>query len=124
MGIQMPNSSRKKTKGNPARKATCLVYAAGPSMATKLEKKCSTKNAPMGIMPVSECRRRHRKEEPSPARNGATPPRSATGAAELALDATERSLRVQALEMNLSLFDDGGGKSRNLAPRAHLNLLF
>src|ERR1700756_1185709 len=35
--------------------------------------KCSRRNAPIGTMPVSECRRRRRKENPSPARSGATP---------------------------------------------------
>src|SRR5208283_688503 len=35
--------------------------------------KCSSRNAPMGTMPVKECRRRSRNEFPSPARRGATP---------------------------------------------------
>src|SRR5215469_17278354 len=42
---------------------------------------------PMGIMPVSECRRRKKKECPCPARSGATPARIVTGVVVLGTDA-------------------------------------
>src|SRR6266496_1906164 len=35
--------------------------------------KCSRRKAPMGTMPVRECKRRNRNDVPSPARRGATP---------------------------------------------------
>src|SRR5215467_5311601 len=41
----------------------------------------------MGIMPVSECRRRKKKECPCPARSGATPARIVTGVVVLGTDA-------------------------------------
>src|SRR3974377_1109064 len=42
-------------------------------MASEWEMKCSSRNAPMGTMPLSECNRRRRKELPSPARSAGTP---------------------------------------------------
>src|SRR5438132_5092449 len=69
----MPNNSSATTNGKLVRNSTCLVYAAGPLTAKALEMKCSIRNNPTGTMPVSECRRRSRKECPSPARSGATP---------------------------------------------------
>src|ERR1039458_5535478 len=53
--------------------------------------KCSRRNAPMGPMPESECRRRSRNELPTPARKGATPG-LILGAAGLAGEATMGSL--------------------------------
>src|SRR5271157_191640 len=51
--------------------------------------KCSRRKAPMGTMPVMECKRRSRNEVPSPARKGATPGLIfGTGATGLAVDAT------------------------------------
>jgi hypothetical protein len=35
--------------------------------------KCSIRNAPMGMIPVSECNLRQKKELPSPARSDGTP---------------------------------------------------
>src|SRR5208282_3221949 len=49
--------------------------------------KCSRRKAPIGTTPLSECRRRSRKDVPSPARSGATPD-LILGAAGLAVDAT------------------------------------
>src|SRR3954470_7557776 len=44
-------------------------------MATAFEARmCSTRNAPTGMIPLSECRRRKRKSWPSPVRSGETPP--------------------------------------------------
>src|SRR5215467_12180359 len=43
--------------------------------------KCSRRKAPTGTIPVSECKRRNRNEVPCPARRGATPDLSLTGAA-------------------------------------------
>jgi len=59
-------------------------------VAKALEKKCSIKNRPMGMIPVSECKRRRKKECPCPARSGATP-LLPVGVAVLGADAT-RSL--------------------------------
>src|SRR2546421_9581955 len=70
----MPNNSSPTTNGKLLRNSTCLLYAPGPLVAKALEKKCSTRNRPMGMMPVSECSRRRKNERPCPARNGATPP--------------------------------------------------
>src|ERR1700686_132471 len=70
----MPNSSRPTTNGKLLKNSTCLLYAPGPLVANAFEKKCSTKNKPMGIIPVSECNRRRKNEYPCPARSGATPP--------------------------------------------------
>lgn len=69
----MPNNSSATTNGKLLRNSTCLLYAPGPLVAKAFEKKCSTRNRPIGIMPVSECRRRRKNECPCPARNGATP---------------------------------------------------
>src|SRR5258708_19492618 len=84
----MPNSSSPTTNGNPLRNATCLVYAPGPLVAKALEKKCSIRKKPIGMIPLSECRRRRRNECPRPSRNGATPPLALTGVAALGDDAT------------------------------------
>src|SRR6267378_3086789 len=55
-------------------------------MAAAFEiRRCSQRNAPTGMMPVSECRRRRRNDVPWPARNGATPGLSVLGAAGLAV---------------------------------------
>src|SRR6266436_3751754 len=55
-------------------------------MAAAFEiRRCSQRNAPTGMMPVSECRRRKRNDVPWPARNGATPGLSVMGAAGLAV---------------------------------------
>src|SRR5208283_788277 len=91
MGSQIPNNSRKKTSGRPAKKPTCFAYAAGPLIAVEFETRmCSKRNAPTGTIPESECNRRRRNDVPCPARNGATPCAKVlgtAGAAELA-DAT------------------------------------
>lgn len=42
-------------------------------MANAFETKCSIRNSPIGIIPLSECSRRQKNECPCPARNGATP---------------------------------------------------
>src|SRR3974390_146146 len=42
-------------------------------MASELEMKCSSRNAPIGTIPLRECRRRRKKELPSPARSAGTP---------------------------------------------------
>src|SRR2546427_10227673 len=88
----MPNNSSATTKGKLVRNSTCLVYAADTLTAKALDMKCSIRNNPTGTMPVSECRRRSRKECPSPARSGATPclilGLTTAGAAEPALDPT------------------------------------
>src|SRR5258708_31388093 len=83
----MPNSSSPTTNGNPLRNATCLVYAPGPLVAKALEKKCSIRKKPIGMIPLSECRRRRRNECPRPARNGDTPPLTLTGVTVLGDDA-------------------------------------
>src|SRR3954464_1797812 len=70
----MPNNSSPTTNGKLLKNSTCLLYAPGPLVAKAFEKKCSTRNRPMGMMPVSECSRRRKNEHPCPARNGATPP--------------------------------------------------
>src|SRR6202008_3343214 len=49
---------------------------------------CSKRNAPTGMIPVSECRRRSRNDVPCPARSGATPRLIVAGAAGLAVVAT------------------------------------
>src|SRR5579859_4717483 len=49
---------------------------------------CSNRNAPTGMIPLSECRRRSTNEYPWPARSGATPPLIGVGAAGLAVAAT------------------------------------
>src|SRR2546423_198786 len=69
----MPNNSKATTKGKLLKNSTCLVYAPGPLVAKALEKKCSIRKRPMGMIPLSECNRRRRNECPCPARNGATP---------------------------------------------------
>ena len=56
-------------------------------MANAFETKCSIRNKPMGTIPVSECRRRRKKECPWPARSGATPFLISTGD-ELTVEAT------------------------------------
>src|ERR1700685_1385351 len=88
----MPNSTRKNTRGSPPKNATCFAYASGPLIAVALETRmCSSKNAPTGTMPESECSRRSRNEVPCPARSGATrcaAPGVAGGAVVLA-DATK-----------------------------------
>src|SRR5690242_1641771 len=102
----MKNSSRKKTKGSPVRKRTFSLYALGPLTANAFEKKCSTRNAPMGTIPVSDCKRRRRNECPCPARNGATPAsfRAELSAGELATVATSDSctFRIQQANQLLS----------------------
>ena len=50
---------------------------------------CSNRKAPTGIIPLSECSLRSRKEYPWPARRGATPPLAGIGGAGLAVAATE-----------------------------------
>src|SRR5215469_10124850 len=45
----------------------------GPLSASKLERMCSRRNAPMGTIPESECNLRQINDEPSPARSGCTP---------------------------------------------------
>src|SRR5665213_2604527 len=65
--------SSTRTSGRLLRNLTCCAYASGPLMASKFETMCSIRNAPIGTMPVSECRRRQKKLWPSPARSGCTP---------------------------------------------------
>src|SRR5215472_11816352 len=85
----MPNNSRKNTNGRFARKLTWRAYASGPLIAVAFEIRiCSNKNAPTGMIPVSECSRRSKKDVPCPARNGATPCLTLAGAAGLAVVAT------------------------------------
>src|SRR5437764_7154692 len=83
MGSHIPKASKNTTIGRLPRNFTWLAYASGPLMAVALETRmCSIRNAPTGMMPVSECRRRRRKEWPWPALKGGTPP----GIAACALD--------------------------------------
>src|SRR5256885_11523989 len=86
----MPNNSKATAKGKLLKNSTCFVYAPGPLVAKALEKKCSMRKRPMGMIPVSECNRRRRNECPFPARNGAAPPLT-VGISLLGEDAT-RSL--------------------------------
>src|SRR5262249_9109424 len=109
---QMKQTSSPRTKGIPARNATCRVYAAGPPVATRFEKKCSTRKAPIGTMPVSECKRRQKNECPCPARSGATPPLSCAGAAGLAVDPKGLYLSLPRSRQNFSLFCFAAMKSR------------
>ena len=60
----------------------------GPRVANALETKCSTRNAPTGMMPLRECSLRSRNECPWPARSGGTPSCVLTGPAGLAVVAT------------------------------------
>src|SRR5438445_2646086 len=84
----MPNSSSPTTNGKLLRNSTCLVYAPGPLVAKELETKCSTRNKPIGTIPLRECSRRSRNECPFPARSGATPLFTRTGS-ELVVDDTK-----------------------------------
>src|SRR5215469_13139092 len=85
----MPNNSKKNTSGRLARKLTWRAYASGPLIAVALEIRiCSKRNAPTGMIPVSECRRRSRNDVPRPARRGATPRRIVADAGRLAGVAT------------------------------------
>src|SRR6476646_10166892 len=79
----MPTVSRIGTKGSPVRNFTCAPYALGPLVAKALEMKCSSRNAPIGTIPLRECRRRRKNEWPLPARIGGTP--RSTGEATLAM---------------------------------------
>src|SRR6266853_6478892 len=79
----MPTVSRIGTKGSPVRNFTCAPYALGPLVAKAFEMKCSSRNAPIGTIPLRECRRRRRNEWPLPARIGGTP--RSTGDATLAM---------------------------------------
>src|SRR5439155_1821164 len=88
MGSQTPKSSSPTTKGELVSSSTCFVYASGPLVAKALETKCSIRNNPTGIIPLSECSRRSRNEWPLPARKGATP-RGALKDGGLAVDATK-----------------------------------
>src|ERR1700682_5657924 len=108
----MPNSSRPTTNGKLLRNSTCLLYAPGPLVANALEKKCSTKNKPIGIIPVSECSRRRKNECPCPARSGATPPLT-FGVAVLGADAT-RSLNAfeEIVEPFIMLGGNGSSQGR------------
>src|SRR5215475_1072050 len=69
----MPNVSSQITNGSPVRNLTCSAKACGPLAAAAFEAKCSSKNAPIGMMTLSECNRRKRNECPCPARIGCTP---------------------------------------------------
>src|SRR5919109_4304931 len=69
----MNTASTQTTKGRPVKNFTWSAYACGPLVAKALEMKCSVRKAPTGIIPLSECNRRHRNERPSPARKGGTP---------------------------------------------------
>src|SRR5579871_1879297 len=79
----MPTISRIGTNGRPVRNFTCAAYAQGPLVAKALEMKCSSRNAPIGMIPLRECRRRRKIEWPLPARIGGTP--RSTGEAMLAM---------------------------------------
>jgi hypothetical protein len=68
-------------------------------VANALEKKCSIRNRPTGMIPVSECKRRSRNECPCPARNGAIP--LALVGDELTVEATHSLL---SSEMSTELF--------------------
>src|SRR3569833_1497100 len=76
MGMKMKVHSRTRTRGSALRNLTCAAYAVGPLSASKFERRCSTKNAPMGMMPSSECSLRQRKLVPLAARIGCTPERT------------------------------------------------
>ena len=71
---------------------------------------CSNRNAPTGMMPVSECSLRKRNEYPRPARSGATPftARSLTAGAGLAVVASGRLLATS--EVPRELFIIGAGE--------------
>src|SRR6266487_3222227 len=94
MGSQIPKSSSPTTKGNPVSSSTCFVYAPGPLVAKALETKCSIRNNPTGIIPLSECSRRSKNEWPLPARKGATP-RVVRMEGGLAADATKLLVRLE-----------------------------
>src|SRR6476469_1519440 len=82
-GIQIPTVSNTGTNGSPVRNFTWSAYAFGPLVANAFEMKCSSRNAPTGMIPLNECRRRRRNEWPLPARIGGTP--RSTGEAMLAM---------------------------------------
>src|SRR5215472_14142133 len=76
MGSQINNDSRKMTSGRLAKNFTWFAYACGPLIAVAFETRmCSTKKAPTGTIPVSECSRRQKNSCPWPARMGWTPDR-------------------------------------------------
>src|SRR5262245_27176936 len=64
---------------------------------------CSKRNAPTGMMPVSECRRRRKNELPFPARKGATPGLTTTGGAGLAVATMTAPYEFQIGDANLLL---------------------
>src|SRR5438105_3812224 len=83
MGSHIPNASRNITIGRLPKNFTWLAYASGPLMAVAFETRmCSIRKAPTGTIPLRECRRRRRKEWPSPALRGGTPPGMAAGAVD------------------------------------------
>lgn len=92
----MPNNSSPTTNGKLLKNSTCLLYAPGPLVANAFEKKCSTRNSPIGMIPVRECNLRRKNERPCPARNGATPP--LTGVlVELGADAKRSLMRYRKI---------------------------
>src|ERR1051326_8182248 len=113
MGNQIPNNSSKNTSGRLPRNLTWRAYAAGPPIAEALEiRMCSNRNAPTGMIPVSECSRRKTNEIPWPARRGATPGFTDIGA-ELALAATDDApYEFNECKRTLHYLFSGEGKSR------------
>src|ERR1700751_2368699 len=64
------------------------------------------------MIPVRECRRRQKKEEPSPALRGATPVSTCTEGAGLADDATSTPYKFGDEERTFYYLGAGEGKSR------------
>src|SRR5947209_4740198 len=106
----MPNSSSPTTNGNELRNSTCFVYAPGPWVAKELETKCSIRNRPIGTIPLRECSRRRRNECPCPARSGATPLFTRTGAA-LVVDDTKVPCGIRDQERTFYYVGATEGKS-------------
>src|SRR5215475_2499376 len=123
MGIQIPKSSSKNTNGTPLRNSTCFVYAPGPLVANALETKCSIRNKPIGMIPVSECRRRRKNECPWPARSGATPFLMSTGD-ELTVEATDYYILLSNKEMLKRIAYTAAMRWRNLIPRTLMGAVF
>src|SRR5271165_1691479 len=86
--------------------------------------KCSRRKAPIGTMPLSECRRRNRNEVPSPARSGATPGLifgAGCGTTGLAVDATMTApYMVRCPMCKLAIIVLGGRRSQGRSLTAEI----
>jgi hypothetical protein len=82
-------------------------------VANALETKCSIRNAPTGIMPLSECSLRSQNEYPWPARRGGTPSWPLMGAAGLAVVATRPLVKSEMIrELFIILVKEKGSQGR------------